>query len=49
MSPRHTFLDGPYRPRPTPHSGVFHPVTKVVFTTALVGIISGIAAVVVLF
>ena len=29
MSPFPTFLDGPYRPKAQPRSGIFHPLTKV--------------------
>ena len=49
MSPRPSFLDGPYRPRAIPRTRLFHPLTKVLFTTAVVGVIGGITAVMVLF
>ena len=48
MSPFPTFLDGPYRPKAQPRSGIFHPLTKVLFTTAVIGVIGGLTAVVVL-
>ncbi len=49
MSPFPTFLEGPYRPKATPRSGIFHPLTKVLFTTAVIGVIGGLTAVMVLF
>ena len=44
MSIGPTFLDGPYRPRPRPSSGFFRPLTKVIFTTAIIGALSVSAA-----
>ena len=49
MSPFPTFLDGPYRPKATPRTGVFHPLTKVLLTTAVLSVIGGITAAMVLF
>jgi len=49
MSPFPTFLDGPYRPKAMPRTGFFHPLTRFLLTTAVLSIIGGVTAVVVLF